>query len=171
MLTLIFVLLSVALFLIASRREWRPDPRVIIGLAVVWMVFLPELANAAVGSGIADTLGLWLGVVAKAVVIGIGERVWSWLSTKKATQTVEKYVNVHSLIQRLATEAVDYADEQAHKLTLKGNEKLAAAKEYATTFARKYGIPTASLSELEKVIEARLGAKRSGITSSAGLIA
>lgn len=175
----IVLLVGLVFALLQHGRDHRtPLVTAIAALLIALITLPPELAYAAglVPGGDGSSVDDWLGRIAAAVVIAIGERLWSWLSEKKAVAKVQRHVNVHSLLQQLAHEAIAYADEQAHKLAKQGLRALTSIEKknkalgYAMTAARRLGLQKVAIDELGEVIEAILGARRPPAASSSSAV-
>lgn len=141
------------------------------------LVIMPALAFASGdpaatrgGDSIGDALSkLLVGTV--VVAIGaIGKRLWSWLGQKTATAKLVRQFDQHAIVQQIASEAIDYAEELAHQALkagrkLEGRLKESAAVERALDLLERAGIDPgkvhkAAEEELRKVVLARLGANR-----------
>lgn len=174
MLTLLIALSLVLLVglvfaLLQHGREHRtPLVTAIAALLIVLITLPPDLALAAAGAPAAggSTIDQWIGRIVGAVVIALGERLWSWLSEKKAVAKVQKHVDIHALLQQLGHEAIAYAEEQGHKAVKEGKralsslEKKNAALGYAMTVAKRLGLQQVAMDEVSKIIEALLGVRR-----------
>lgn len=145
-------------------------PILFLTLLLIALVYMPTLALAGDGSPLPSTSGDPLTNFVKLVIVSgiaaIGERVWGWLSHKKAGAAIVKQLDVHQLEQMIAEEAIDFADEQAHKAVKFGKEKLdgiakkAEARGYVDEVASARKLGKDSVDRVLKIIEARLSAQR-----------
>lgn len=133
------------------------------------LMLLPSLAFAS-GGVLPSTEGNPLTNLIK-VTIGAGlswlfGEVVGWVRQRKAGAAVLKQLDVHQLEQMIADEAIDYAEEQAHKAVKRAKEiltpleKAAAARGYAEELAKARKLAKDSIGRVTKIIEARLNAKR-----------
>lgn len=117
-----------------------------------------------------EPLDVWLKRALFTGVIATLGYAWTWIRGKKAAQKVVQHIDEHKLVQMIAGQAIDYAEELAHRATKAKNALVSEVKESEAVqrgleLLAKYGFDTKKArkdaeDEMRKIIRARLGATR-----------
>ncbi len=128
------------------------------------------VANAGTGPGVTggggtspkDVLDTIIAATVTAGLAWVSHHVVGWLKHSAKGKKAAQAIDTFHLEQMVAERAIDYVEEQAHK-AVKAGKKVVDAHEklhQAVAYAKDHGLVDDGLHRVEKIIEARLGAKR-----------
>lgn len=157
-----------------KRKRSRLSILGLAGSVAAMILLVPSLALAAsqpviTGGNPAD----WKTWVYTAVVVPFLGRAWQWLSSHVGIKRASEALHLDELWDKVGDDAIDFAEELAHRAAKEGKSKLdgVAKKNKAVASAIEYAkrrglkIPKAWQSRAQEyladLIDRRLGARRS----------
>jgi hypothetical protein len=143
---------------------------VLFPIAAFAAVFLiPAIAHAG---GLPGAVDDWLEKAVVTVTGGAIVAAATWLWNKAGAQRLMKVLNKHQVLEALAEQAIDLAEEQARRLwkavnkKIEGHEKKSIAVGHLMNLVRKHKLGKMAKEELEDLIEAVLGANRKALVTT-----